>query len=426
MADDNVGTTSTIILATVVPIGSIAVAVAVVFGCCIDIPPTTPVLARAPNARPGLTDQAVQGEDAFVSQARRQPSRLAKPPPASRPSRHGRSKSSRATIHHEVWYGARAQLPRRSVDHIMSSSAVVLGPSSTMMKPSPSSPVRASLDEQILLSQSDIDPDPDPEPEPDDRQGNNSQEKRDRDHSSSKDGVPIEDLSLPKSIITRLAKGVLPPNTQIQANAILAMSKGATVFISYLASHANEHTASAGKKTISPADVFKALDDTEFSFLREPLEAEFAKFNAVQTEKRSSYRQKVRAAKDALPDSSSAHADQSPDEARDPKRPRLDDGPSSVTAAADTDADDADPDVDIDAEPPGATDIIVQAHDHDVDNADDADEEDDDADDVVDEDDEEDDADEDEVAHHRPADAGGTSGDETQEADEALDGDESD
>lgn len=39
---------------------------------------------------------------------------------------------------------------------------------------------------------------------------------------------------------------------------------------------ANENTVSAGKKTIAPADVFKALEDTEFSFLRGPLEAEFA------------------------------------------------------------------------------------------------------------------------------------------------------
>ncbi|KAG6000957.1 hypothetical protein E4U21_004853, partial [Claviceps maximensis] len=39
---------------------------------------------------------------------------------------------------------------------------------------------------------------------------------------------PAVDLMLPKSIITRLAKGVLPPSTQIQANAILAMSKSAT------------------------------------------------------------------------------------------------------------------------------------------------------------------------------------------------------
>jgi histone H3/H4 len=46
----------------------------------------------------------------------------------------------------------------------------------------------------------------------------------------------LQDLNLPKSIITRLAKGILPPNTQIQGNAILALSKSATVFISYLAS----------------------------------------------------------------------------------------------------------------------------------------------------------------------------------------------
>lgn len=45
----------------------------------------------------------------------------------------------------------------------------------------------------------------------------------------------IQDLSLPKSIITRLAKGVLPANTQIQANAVLALSKSTTVFISHLA-----------------------------------------------------------------------------------------------------------------------------------------------------------------------------------------------
>jgi histone H3/H4 len=39
---------------------------------------------------------------------------------------------------------------------------------------------------------------------------------------------------------------------------------------------ANENTVNAGKKTISPADVFKALEETEFAFLKEPLEAEFA------------------------------------------------------------------------------------------------------------------------------------------------------
>lgn len=46
----------------------------------------------------------------------------------------------------------------------------------------------------------------------------------------------IQDLNLPKSITQRLAKGMLPPNTQIQKDAVLAMSKSATVFVNYVTS----------------------------------------------------------------------------------------------------------------------------------------------------------------------------------------------
>ncbi|PFH55360.1 hypothetical protein XA68_18505 [Ophiocordyceps unilateralis] len=114
-----------------------------------------PVLARAPNARPGLTDEAIQGEEAFVCQARRQPSRLAKAPPPSRLSRHSRSKSSRATMsggghQHDLWYGQRLDQPRRSADQIGSMSAAMIpGPASTSSLRS--SPSRSSMDEEILL-----------------------------------------------------------------------------------------------------------------------------------------------------------------------------------------------------------------------------------------------------------------------------------
>ena len=96
-------------------------------------------------------------------------------------------------------------------------------------------------------------------------------------------------------MIARLAKGVLPANTQIQKDALLAMHKSATVFVSYIASkyahsfsvllHAppcfincqpprNVHTNKlcfssndlarmANKKTISPQDVMSALKDAE-------------------------------------------------------------------------------------------------------------------------------------------------------------------
>ncbi|KAH8594312.1 histone-fold-containing protein [Bisporella sp. PMI_857] len=126
-----------------------------------------------------------------------------------------------------------------------------------------------------------------------------------KESAAARDGVNIEcgeqgrglmvvqDLNLPKSIVTRLAKGVLPPNTQIQGNAMLAMTKSATVFINYLASHANDHAASANRKTIAPQDVLKALDELEFPDFKPRLEAELAKFNENQTDKRNAYRKKV-------------------------------------------------------------------------------------------------------------------------------------
>lgn len=120
---------------------------------------------------------------------------------------------------------------------------------------------------------------------------------QDSSKDKEKDAITIEDLTLPRSIITRMAKGVLPPNTQIQSTAIAALTKSATVFISHLATNANEYTLSAGKKTIAPADVFQALDEIEFGFMRERVEAEFAKFNQIQTSKRTDYRKKVKAQK---------------------------------------------------------------------------------------------------------------------------------
>ncbi|KAE8309816.1 hypothetical protein BDV41DRAFT_546516 [Aspergillus transmontanensis] len=49
-------------------------------------------------------------------------------------------------------------------------------------------------------------------------------------------GVSIEDYLLPRSLTLRLAKSVLPPNTSIQKDAVLAIQKAATVFVSYLSS----------------------------------------------------------------------------------------------------------------------------------------------------------------------------------------------
>ncbi|KAF2447611.1 histone-fold-containing protein [Karstenula rhodostoma CBS 690.94] len=125
----------------------------------------------------------------------------------------------------------------------------------------------------------------------------------------------LNDLNLPKSIVQRLAKGVLPPNTQIQKDALLAMSKGATVFVNYLTSTAAEHAARSGKKTVMPKDVFDALQELEFDFMLQRVEAEVHKFTSIQADKRNTYRKKVREEKKAAKDqpiNGAADDDESP------------------------------------------------------------------------------------------------------------------
>ncbi|KAL9029737.1 MAG: hypothetical protein Q9196_002058 [Gyalolechia fulgens] len=112
--------------------------------------------------------------------------------------------------------------------------------------------------------------------------------------AKEKDGVNIEDLSLPRSMVQRLAKGVLPPNTQIQKDAITAMSKGATVFVNHIADKANEITLSTNRKTISPNAVLEALAECEFADFLPRVEAELKRFNEIATGKRNEYRRKVK------------------------------------------------------------------------------------------------------------------------------------
>ncbi|KAF2717573.1 histone-fold-containing protein [Polychaeton citri CBS 116435] len=116
---------------------------------------------------------------------------------------------------------------------------------------------------------------------------------------SHRDSIGIEDLTLPKSIIGRLAKGILPANTNIGKDALLAMHKSATVFVSYIAAAANENAQGSGKKTIMPPDVFQALKDSDLGDFLPRLEAELKKYNETQCDKRNNYRRRVKEEKAA-------------------------------------------------------------------------------------------------------------------------------
>lgn len=62
--------------------------------------PRTPVQAVAPNARAGLTDETIPGDEPFLPSPKRLPSRLSKGPPQSSPRNtrtHARTRSSRSS-----------------------------------------------------------------------------------------------------------------------------------------------------------------------------------------------------------------------------------------------------------------------------------------------------------------------------------------
>ncbi|TQN73689.1 hypothetical protein CSHISOI_01714 [Colletotrichum shisoi] len=119
--------------------------------------PQTPVLARAPNARVGLTDDTIEGDLAFLPSPKRRNSRLSKLPPLS--PRHGRHRSSRSSASvgtlRDHWYGYHTDMelsPRASTDHYdhMPSSAHSDGKHQHVYMSS-SNPPRLSLDDEFYL-----------------------------------------------------------------------------------------------------------------------------------------------------------------------------------------------------------------------------------------------------------------------------------
>lgn len=256
----------------------------------------------------------------------------------------------------------------------------------------------------------------------------------------------------------------MPPClSQIYLSILFTKHVADLVFLPF---SANEHTVNAGKKTISPADVFKALEDTEFSFLKPRLEAEFdstfflsnvppfllwiskrivphqprllsylkrsstthnyVEFNAIQTEKRTSYRNKVKATKGDPDKSGVAAGDNST---------LADDSINGKATAAGDDTDMADVTADLDKGDSSAPRTKKPRVDGAETEEEEEEEDAEDVDDEVEEDEPEQDEDEEEDEEDDDENDGG-SGDETQDAledkdnredrDEALDGDDSD
>lgn len=82
----------------------------------------------------------------------------------------------------------------------------------------------------------------------------------------------LEDLNLPVTAITRIAKEVLPANIIVSKEAKTALARAASVFILYVSNQATTIATSRNKKTISAQDVLEALSQVDFECLIEPLQ----------------------------------------------------------------------------------------------------------------------------------------------------------
>ncbi len=120
----------------------------------VDIP-TTPVFARAPNSRPGLTDDTIPGDDAFILQPKRQ-TRISKHPPVSGTTRHNRAWSTRSLSRgpsHEHWYGADQDStpPRHSTETFTRSRSMHHASNNSTAYSTPAKPPRVSFDDDMFL-----------------------------------------------------------------------------------------------------------------------------------------------------------------------------------------------------------------------------------------------------------------------------------
>ncbi|XP_050895055.1 DNA polymerase II subunit B4 isoform X2 [Lathyrus oleraceus] len=93
---------------------------------------------------------------------------------------------------------------------------------------------------------------------------------------------------LPKSIVRRVVKEKLSTcsddgDISVHKDALLAFSESAKIFIHYLSATANDICKESKRQIINAEDVFKALEETEFTEFISPLKdslEEFRKKNA--------------------------------------------------------------------------------------------------------------------------------------------------
>ncbi|KAG7448130.1 histone-fold-containing protein [Guyanagaster necrorhizus] len=92
----------------------------------------------------------------------------------------------------------------------------------------------------------------------------------------------LDNFELPKSLVTSIARSALPDNAKLPKDTILALVKGSTVFINHLAGTAYDVAMSKQHKSISAADVMRALDILELGDMVEMIQEDLQAFRDEQ------------------------------------------------------------------------------------------------------------------------------------------------
>ncbi|BFZ57603.1 hypothetical protein PYCC9005_004655 [Savitreella phatthalungensis] len=98
----------------------------------------------------------------------------------------------------------------------------------------------------------------------------------------------FDESTVPRSTVRNLARPVLPTDGTgtITRDALMALTKGTSVFISYIAALAQEACAAKRRKTVLPQDVWEALEKAEMSQFVEDLKADHDEAEQRKIEKR--------------------------------------------------------------------------------------------------------------------------------------------
>lgn len=141
------------------------------------------------------------------------------------------------------------------------------------------------------------------------------------------DGIPtFEESIMPRTTIKACAKTVLHSDTAIQKDALTALAKGSSVFISYLTTHANEIALSKKRKTIMPSDVLEALKVIELDRFIPDLQRAHERSEAENKEKRDRKKSGASVVANVVDDDVATQEDESQPLA---KRPRVENGDHS-------------------------------------------------------------------------------------------------